>query len=245
MSVGRMASLCCIVIVVLAFTVCTKPQPKNPEEVLKAYATSRGGEWIEEVGVLNGGSADVLEELGSLPTDSLQQIRGITVTGAEVRKIPDLHRLIALKRLILSSNQLQEISGLAGLHITYLDLGNNHSLKDIGALSSCAELEYVTLVGTGINRLPDLSALHKLRGLGLTDTALLSLVNIDSIPSDFDLNIMGCQSLQDIGALRSARVNTLFLDRSLYEQFKPWFDEHLDQIKATRPEFNLRFAMTE
>ena len=245
MSVVRMASLCSIVIVVSVFTGCTKPQPKNPEEVLKAYVTSRGGDWVEEVGVLNGGNAKVLEELGSLPADSLLQIRGIAVTGTAVRRIPDLHRLVALKRLILSSNQVQEISSLAGLHITYLDLGNNHTLKDIGALSSCAELEYVTLVGTSIERLPNLSALHRLRGLGLTDTALLSLVNIDSIPSDFDLNIMGCQSLQDIDALRSARVNTLFLDRGLYEQFKPWFDEHLDQIKATRPKFNLKFTMTE
>ena len=155
MSVGRIASLCCTAIVISVLTVCTKPQPKNPDEALKAYAISRGGEWVKEVGVLNGRSASILEEIGSLPADSLQQIQGITVTGATVRRIPDLHRLAALKRLTLSSNQVQEISGLAGLHITYLDLGNNHSLKDVEALSSCAELEYVTLVGTGIERLPE------------------------------------------------------------------------------------------
>ncbi len=152
MSVGRIASLCCTAIVISVLTVCTKPQPKNPDEALKAYAISRGGEWVKEVGVLNGRSASILEEIGSLPGDSLQQIQGITVTGATVRRIPDLHRLVSLPRATYQDRSFGV--ALPGLHITYLDLGNNHSLKDVEALSSCAELEYVTLVGTGIERLP-------------------------------------------------------------------------------------------
>jgi hypothetical protein len=233
-----------------------KAPSRNPKEELSAYAASKGGEWVDEISSLQGGNASVVEDLNSLSRDAKKMIKMIAVTATELTSVPDLHFLPSLEKLILSSNQISNISALVGLRVSLLDLGNNHYLKDITALSLCLDLEDLTLVGTGVEGLPDFSRLSKLKGIGLAATPLRSLHNIDTIPGDFDLNIIDCTKLDNIEALRHARVRTLFIDKGgrvegkgmaegTYDRFESWFDDHETEIKARQQKFVIRFTMGE
>jgi Leucine-rich repeat (LRR) protein len=104
------------------------------------------------------------------------------------------------------------------------------------------QVEDVNLAGTGITSLPDLSGLAKLRGLTIAETPIRSLNNLETVRSDFDLDVWGCDQLDDIDALLYARVRTLTIDENNYERLRDWFASHLSEIKAKR-KFSVEFQL--
>jgi hypothetical protein len=256
-----------ILFLLFAITGCAQATLEKTNDELIAYAIRNGGEWVPQIKHLQGKDASIIDrkKLSKLSAEALKLITGISVAYAAMETVPDLHYLPSLKWLQLSHDKLRNISALSELTITYLDLENNiitdisaiaglpligldlgnNPLSKIGAINSCRQLESISLVGTRIEQLENLSALTNLKELWLNSTLLKNLSGIERIPSDFNLNIMGCTELTNIDALLSARVNTLFIDQETYDRFKQWFDDNVPKLKMKRPAFNIRFTMTE
>jgi len=234
---------CCIVLLAI-LTSCAESQPKSPEEELIAYISGTGGEWIAPIGAIQfdqNGSFEA-EKLRKLTPAALDKIRAISVSRLGIKVAPDLSFLPSLRRLSLSLNNIMDIKAISALSLERIDLSYN-PLADINPLSTCKQLESIGLAGTLVASLPDFSELTKLKQLALAGTPLQSLANLERIRSDFDLNLLGCNKLSNIDALRTARVNTLTIDENNYERLKPWFDAHVVQIKANRPKFKIQLQL--
>ncbi|MDC7124042.1 MAG: hypothetical protein PQJ46_00645 [Spirochaetales bacterium] len=243
---------------------CNEQLKASPEEYLVRYAKLQGGEWIEEIKTLQGIELDV-KKIKELPSDSLNLIKRLSFKGP-IGKIPDLGFLINLEYLHLPRRGVTDISNLNGLSINTLILSENPftdlsplvgcaNLKNLelsfskvskfDPLSKCISLQSLGLSGNNIGELPDFSLLIDLREIYLIESELKTLNNIETIPNHFDLNIMECENLEDIDALRFSNVDTLFIDELTYNRFNSWFDAHLEEIKTKNPEFNIRFDMFE
>jgi Leucine-rich repeat (LRR) protein len=239
---SRVLQLCLIAGIMVAG--CAKAQPKNAEEELRAYAARTGGEWVSEIGSLQGKKASLLTELKSLSPAALARIQMVQVSAPDLEVAPDLGLLTSLRYLDLSGGRLHDIRALAGLKISRLILSDS-PLSDIRALASCPNLVMIGLDNTKVEAIPDLSALAKITMVSLSSTPLRSLSNIETIRSDFDLSVMRCNGLTDIAALRLARVRTLFIDEKNYARLKPWLNAHIQEIKKKNPKFNIQFSITE
>jgi len=244
MWVDRVIPLCVCLAVAVMQSGCAGSQAKSPGEELKEYATNAGGEWISEIGSLqfdNKGKFDPAK-LRKLSQAALSEIKVLILTRLGIEVAPDVSFLPSLKRLSLALNKLSDIGAVSGLHLKNIDLSSN-PLSDVNSLATCTQLELIGLSGTGIMKLPDLAGLTKLKYIGLTKTPLQSLVNIDKIQNDFDLNLFGCDDLVDIDALSSSHINTLTLDEDNFHRLRPWFDVHMNEIKKKRPQFKVQFQL--
>jgi hypothetical protein len=243
---------------------CTEAKPKTPEEELVAYGKSVGQDWEKKrVSALFFGAEIETERLKKLSPEALSMVKRITMESV-ITEVPDLSFLPSLTHLSFTSGskspiwKINDIHSLAGLKISYLVMGRN-PVRDIGSLASCENLESVGLDGTLVESLPNLKKWKRLKSLGLTDTPIRTLDNLDTIPSDFDLYLWNCKELTNIDALLDSRVNTLIIDKKkkekgewssgdesgTYDRFEGWFKEHLADLKAKRPQFNLKFDRFE
>ena len=243
MSVDRVLSILCVAFYLLVAG-CARSQPIGAEEELNAYAKSAGGEWISQIGALQFDERGTFNpaKLEKLSPAALKLIQVISLSRLSIDVAPDVSFLPNLRRLSLTLNKLGDIKALSGLPIKRIDLSYN-PLVEIGSLAECTQLESIGLAGTRVAELPDLSKLTKLRQLALPGTPLQSLSNLEKINSDFDLNLLGCNRLNDIDALRLSRVKTLTIDEDNFHRLRPWFDAHLSEIKTKRPQFKVQFQL--
>jgi hypothetical protein len=215
----------------------------SPEE-LAIYAARFGGQWDESSSSIRGRNAAIVTRLKSLSPDARARIVTMQVTGGDLRRIPDLSILPSLKYLDLSYAHVSDIRGISGTPIVRLLLSDN-PIDDIGVLSECTELEDVTLVNTEVTSIPDLSRLSRLRALWLGATPIRSLKNVETIPGEFDLDVMRCDQPIDIEALKTAKVRTLYIDSKNYERLKPWFSAHEGELRTRNPKFGVEFQIIQ
>jgi Leucine-rich repeat (LRR) protein len=217
-------------------------QARTPDAEVASYAKERGGEW--DNGTLQGEQAALLTELNTLSLAARKLITHLAVSGASLEKAPNLQVLPSLIWLQLSDDGIRDISGLAGLGLKTLLL-NENPLSDINPISTCIELVYLNLSHTQVASLPDLSTLSNLTELNLLDTPLRDLKGIESVRSDFDLNVMGCDQLTKMDSLLLSKVKTLFIDKENYSRLAGWFRVHDHQIKTRRPLMTIKTEMIE
>jgi Leucine-rich repeat (LRR) protein len=235
-----------LVAMAIAAIACLKVGADSIDDELSSYAAAHDAKWLVEIHSLQGGGAATVLDVGTLSQQARNRIEVLNVPDTNLGRIPDLRSLSSLQSVVLLNNQLVDISSIAGLRIRQLNLSYNQRLRDVRAISKCTELEEIDLVGTGIDELPNMSRLTRLEFLGLIQTPLRSLKNIETIPGDFDLSIMDCSKLSDIDSLRFSKVNTLFIDREeTYYRFRTWFEAHEKALKASRPMFVIRFELGE
>lgn len=218
----------------------------NVDDELNTYANTTGGTWHSEIGKLSYFRTSQFdgEMLSKLSSKSLNSIDTLLLGYLSLKEIPDLSFLPSLISLNLSANEISDLSQLTNLNLEQLNIPENPIL-DITPISKMQTLRSVDLTLCSIVKLPDLSSWKNLIGLGLIETPIRSLRNLETIPSDFTLNIMNCDQLTDIDSLLDARVTTLFIDELNYERLQPWFDENVEKIKEKRPQFNIRFSAGE
>jgi Leucine-rich repeat (LRR) protein len=234
--------------VFLVFACCPRAVAATPEEELSTYAARVGARWHPD-GMLVGGKNGLdFQQLRSLSLQALDLIRTIVVARqpatpeAILETVPNLNFLPSLQKLQLMGIGVERADGVRGLKIKILDLSGN-PLTDIPFLGSLRNIEVVGLNGTKIIGLPDLSNLDKLKSLSVAATPINSLANIETVQSDFDLDVWGCDSLIDIDALRLARVDNLTIDEDNFERLRSWFDKHMNDIKSRRPQFKVQFQL--
>ena len=151
-----------------------------------------------------------------------------------------------LKTLQLEGLGIKRVDNLKNLIVSNLYLAVNplESLEPIGMNQFIRTLD---LSSTEVKRLPDMSGMKELKMLELLRSKIVSLDNIQTIPNSIDLNILECDELEDIDALRFAKIKRLYIGKDginsiggqgdtkgLYDKNKDWFDKYLPQLKIGR-----------
>jgi Leucine-rich repeat (LRR) protein len=255
-----------VLVVLLGFSLCSGncsvQRVHTPDAELKKYAEESMGRWIPEIGMLGYDHNDKgvinSNELKKLSVSALEQIKSLVVSEKNLSTIPEINFLPNLKYVDFSNlPNLSNIKAVEGTGIKTLIISNT-PVKDISPISNCTSLEEINLINTQIVEIPDLSGLSKVKKIKLNGSQIVSLENINTVPSDFDLYIMQCFNLSDIDALLVARVNTLYIDKAektaegdwvsiegpgTYDRLEHWFDTHLVDIRAKRPQFQLKFEV--
>jgi hypothetical protein len=103
-----------------------------------------------------------------------------------------------------------------------------------------------------------MSLMTGLNTLNLLWTNLRSLDNIETIPNPINLYILECTDIEDIDALKYAKLQRLYISGNgrspvggisnkigLYDIFKDWFDENLPAIRENNPGFELHFSFDD
>jgi hypothetical protein len=215
--------------------------PDPVEEELKKCAKYLGGEWLSSIKSLEG----IRLEIGSilqLSDNAKDKIKVISVAG-NCEVIPDLTFLKALEYLDVTSCSVKNITRIEGLLIETLQLSDN-PLTAIDALSNCVGLKSVNLSNViTIEYLPELSQLLKLNSIGLSESSIVTLDNIDTVPGSFKLYLLNCEKLVNIDALANSHIKTLIIDKKTYERFGVWFDANLAKLKERNPGFEVLFKM--
>lgn len=98
-----------------------------------------------------------------------------------IRSLEDLRRLPNLQRLALYSQDLTDISALAGLPLTHLALGDNE-IEDFSVLASLTHLVCLDLAGTKFKDAALISACAALESLVIVDTPLWDLSPLADLP---------------------------------------------------------------
>ena len=106
----------------------------------------------------------------SLPLSRLTRLKYLVLSNNQVRDISPLVGLTNLETLYLENNQIRDISPLAGLaNLEYLNL-NDNQIEDISPLVAnrgLSEGEKVYLLGNPLNTDSLTTYVHQLRGWGV------------------------------------------------------------------------------
>jgi Leucine-rich repeat (LRR) protein len=113
--------------------------------------------------------------------------------------------LTSLQNLILTGNQLSDLSGLSGLNqLLFLDLSFNQ-MTTLPTLSGLPSLNYLVLSDNELTAFPALGGLPSLQTLYLSTNQITDLSNITTVPSLRWLYLAG-NNLQVINPLESANL---------------------------------------
>ncbi len=104
---------------------------------------------------------------GPLYATDLETLTSLTVSGRGITDLTGVEYFTRLRRFVASTNQIGDVSPLAGLTgLTYLDLDNNQ-IGDLSPLSSLAGLTHLYLNDNQIADVSPLASLVELTGLSL------------------------------------------------------------------------------
>lgn len=216
----------------------------HPEQdELSGLANAYGGVWDSSFGVLGfervsssqiGGKLLLLSEEAR---DSIQHLI-LADLAPPLTAVPDISSFKKLMSVVLSGNRISRIDRISDLAIHSICVDDN-PIDSLGPLSTCTNLELITASQTKISRLPDLSRLSRLRTMVVADTPLTTLDGLEGLPTRIDLVVKGCRMLANIDGLRAGTVNQFVVDDEQLSRFRPWFDEHLEEIRRANPEFTI------
>ena len=134
---------------------------------------------------------------------TLEQLKGVNLSGLNIQNIGALAKQTALEELDLSNNNIISIDAVSGLtNMVILDLSNNN-IRDLSPLKNLKKLRFLNLSRNNFLSLEPLISLPSLEGLILTGNNLADLNN-----------------LNQLGKLRTLHISqaTNILDKMLYEK---------------------------
>jgi Leucine-rich repeat (LRR) protein len=134
-----------------------------------------------------------IESLAGLEAFSSLTFLQVDNTGIDPLNIQALASMTRLVSLNLNGNGISDITPLGGL-LALRDLGLQfgNDISDISALASLRALESLSLAGNSrLSSITALQGLPRLMQLSLTDTAVLDLAPLSSLPSLTNLGVTG------------------------------------------------------
>lgn len=161
---------------------------------------------------INDQRYDSLEPIGSLRQLNILEIKGLTQSDALPVDIEPLQSLTNMKRLILLSCDVRDISALAQLStLEFLFISKAPELTDISAVSEMKGLHDLRIVKTKVSAVPDVSGLSKLSSLWLYDCEVIDTSGLNGNTSISYLQLDGnsITALTDIITL--SNLKTLWL----------------------------------
>lgn len=158
----------------------------------------------------------------------------IELTGWEFENLDEFALFPNLERLTVCSQQVTDISGIAGLtKLRYLDLSQNH-ITDLSPLENLTELRNLFLFDNPFTEISALHNLHNLWTLNIGRTNTESLSGMEGLPiGNLNINSMAC--LTDISALaRMGNLTNISCNGPrLYDASDLSAVQHLDTIEIS------------
>ena len=114
---------------------------------------------------------------------SMQHLEDIDLSYNEIRNLQGFPILPSLKKLNISSNFLDELSALSGLHLHTLDISWNYSLKSI-AFDGMETLKSLQMdnVSNGNKKMEEITRIHGLECLSLSNSWVYNLEFLKDLP---------------------------------------------------------------
>jgi hypothetical protein len=235
------------------------PESKDAEDdsleaVYIRYIEKYGGDIRTDFALV--GPVELVLNLNDLSKEVKEKIEYISIES-RMEDVPEIIGLHNLKTVQLYGLGIKRVENLKNLKVDNISLVVN-PLESIAPLGENQFIKRLNLSSSGLKHLPDMSGMKNLRVLGLLRSKIVSLDNIQTIPNSIDLNILECDELEDIDALRFAKIKRLYISKDginsiggqgdtkgLYDKNKDWFDKYLPQLKGNEPEFEMFFYMKE
>ena len=209
----------------LTGTVHTQPQNDTPAEIpdpslRTAVQTALGLGAFQTPTIGQLATLETLERIGPqgdpAPITSLEglqhavNLKTLTLRSNQITNITPIAGLTKLQRLSLQANAVTDITPLNGLtSLTTLNLGGNQ-ITNITALTNLTELEWLTLSSNQITDISALANLDELYFLRLTGNQITNITPLAGLDSINNLQLFGNQ-ITDITPL--AGLDTLrYLD---------------------------------
>jgi hypothetical protein len=177
-----------------------------------------------------------MEKTKDWPLEIRLMVLRLHLVDFSLKTLPDLSSFPSIQNLTVTMPALEDIRSLRdskALKYIYL---NNTAISDAGILSTCINLQEISLAGSKITGIPDLSRLKNLDWLYLDRTPIRSLRGIETLPQrGLKLSVRECDLLEDLDPLLdTSNVEQIVFDEKNYERLKPWHDENLSKIEASR-----------
>jgi len=224
------------------------------EAVYTKYVEKYGGDVRGDYALV--GSIELVLHLSELPKEIKDEVEYVSIESP-IEEVPEIIGLDNLKSIQLRALGIRSVENLRNLKVEnlYLELNPVNYIEPIGQNPF---IRVLGLSSSGIQRLPDMSEMKSLRVLDLLRSDIITLDNIQTIPNSIELNILECDDLENIDALRFAKIRKLYIGKDginsiggrgdtkgLYDKNKDWFEKYLPQMKSNEPDFELLFYMKE
>jgi hypothetical protein len=186
-----------------------------------------------------------LEKTKDWPLEIRLMVLRLHLVDYSRKELPDLSVFPSVQNLGVTMPLLEDISTLRDSGtIKYVYL-NNTAISDAGVLSTCVNLEEISLANTKITGIPDLSRLKNLRWLYLDSTPIKSLRGIETLPRwGLNLSVENCDLLEDLDPLLDRlSASQIVFDEKNYERLRPWYDRNLSKIEASPNPYVFRFDL--
>ena len=160
-------------------------------------------------------AAAIRQEIGnSITTHTLLKLTRLEAPGRGIKNLTGLEHARNLKVLILYTNEISDISPLAGLtQLTQLILRSN-SITDLSPLAGLKRLTGLELGGNNISDIFPLSTLKQLTGLGLVSNNISDISPLAGLTQLTGLDL-SYNNISDISALaKLTQLTGLDLGRS-------------------------------
>jgi hypothetical protein len=218
------------------------------------YVIKNNGTLYEDYSLV--GPKELLNNFNELPLAIRKKINYICIES-EIEEIPVLSGLGKIRRIQLNANGLKRIDNLRNIDVKELIITVN-PIESLEPISKNGFVEKLVLTSSNVTSLPNMSEMRSLRELVLMRCSLASLNNIETIPNTIDLNIMECESLDDIDALKYAKIRKLYISKKglnsiggkgteegLYDRKREWFEKNFTYMKEKNPTFEILFSFPE
>lgn len=230
------------------------PDDVSPEALYTKYVEKYGGDVRGDYALV--GSVELILHLNELPKEVKDKMEYVSIESP-IEEVPEIIGLSNLKSIQLRALGIQRVENLANLKVENVSLVLN-PLENIVPIGKNPYITNLNLSSSRVRRLPDMSGMKSLRVLGLLRSDITTLDNIQTVPNSIELNILECDDLEDIDALRFAKIRKLYIGKNginsiggkgdtkgLYDKNKDWFEQYLPQLKSNAPDFELMFYMKE
>jgi internalin A len=161
--------------------------------------------------------------------------------GLTNNEIEPLKYMVNLTRLVLSENQISDISPLSGLtNLLVLDLSFNHQISDISPLAGLTNLQQLCLNGNfQISDISPLSGLTNLLVLEMEGHQISDISPLSGLTNLLVLDLRG-DGFSDISAL-SSLVNLRELLICFYMMTDWEAREQIEELRKTVPHCNVTY----
>ncbi len=151
----------------------------------------------ESVSIPNANLGSLVRERLGLDADEtvtqidMLRLGGVEATGLEIADISGLESAVNLKALLLSDNQIEDLSPIAGSTILERLNLNRNNVSDISSLANMANLSILALSGNAVTDLSPLAELAVLNSLELRGNAVSDISSLAGLTNLGFLGLSG------------------------------------------------------
>lgn len=147
------------------------------------------------------GSSDESTKSFSIPTQDIESITKLNLTGSNTNKITSIkgvENFTGLKELNLSANNITDITPISNLNNLMILNLNGNKIENLSTLSNKIELTELYLSTAGVSDISFVSNLTKLKTLDISNNTISNLQAIQNLENLTKLNVSSNKNLTTI-----------------------------------------------